>query len=238
MNGQLRSGTRGLRAVQTAIGVLLVIVLASVAKRLIIDVPNIVAGTLPPDDYDVRFVTEHWPAYLHIGPGVVYLLLALPQLAYRFRRRHYEVHKRLGRFAAGSAILSGVFALVFGIFYPYGGLGESSATVVFGVWFLVCLVLALRAIRADDIVNHRRWMIRAFAVAVGIGTIRIWLGIFQATGLLDFQSSFGPAFWVAFSLHVVIGELWLRAYPDPPEVVAERRLVDLPAGTPDGQAGR
>jgi hypothetical protein len=57
--------------------------------------------------------------------------------------------------------------------------------VVFGLWFLACLVLAVRAIRRDDIVHHRRWMIRAFAIAIGVGTIRIWIGLFQTAALLD-----------------------------------------------------
>lgn len=51
--------------------------------------------------------------------------------------------------------------------------GESIATVVFGVWFIASLVLAFRAIRRDDVPQHRRWLIRAFAV--GVGTIRIWV---------------------------------------------------------------
>jgi uncharacterized membrane protein len=43
---------------------------------------------------------------------------------------------------------------------------------------LSCLVLAVRAIRRDDIVHHRRWMIRAFAIGIGIATTRIWLQVF------------------------------------------------------------
>ena len=92
--------------------------------------------------------------------------------------------------------------------------------MVFGLWFLACLVLAVRAIRRDDIVHHRRWMIRAFAIGIGIGTTRIWLALFGVAGL-DFASSFGPAFWISFSLHALLAELWLRAFPNPPELAQE-----------------
>ena len=80
-------------------------------------------------------------------------------------------------------------------------------------------MLAVRAIRRDDIVHHRRWMIRAFAIGIGIGTT-IWL-IFEVTGLGSFESSFGPAFWISFSLHAAAAELWLRAFPNPPELARE-----------------
>lgn len=59
---------------------------------------------------------------------------------------------------------------------------------------MACLVLAFRAIRRDDVVAHRRWMIRAFSIGVAVGTIRIWIGVFQATGILSFKDSFGIAF--------------------------------------------
>ncbi len=133
---------------------------------------------------------------------------------------HYTFHRRLGRVLAGAAMISGVFALIFGGRFSYGGLPEASAAVVFGLWFLTCLVLAVRAIRRDDIVHHRRWMIRAFAIGIGIGTTRIWLALFGIAGL-DFASSFGPAFWISFSLHAVAAELWLRAFPNPPELANE-----------------
>lgn len=218
MSGQVATGTKRLRAVQVSTVVLIAIVALSVVKRLLIDMPHLTAGTIPADDFDRRYVAQPWVAYLHIVPGTVYLFLAPLQLAHRFRSRHYTVHRRLGRVLAGAGMLSGIFALIFGGLFSYGGLAEASATLVFGLWFLTCLIRAIRAIRRDDIVQHRRWMIRAFAIGIGIGTIRIWLGIFQGSGLLDFASSFGPAFWISFSLHAAAAELWLRAFPNPPEV--------------------
>jgi Predicted membrane protein (DUF2306) len=97
--------------------------------------------------------------------------------------------------------------------FAFGGPWEAAATFVFGVRFLACPVLAFRAIRRDEVVRYRRWMIRAFAIGVGVGTIRIWIGLFQATGLLSFQDSFPVAFWISFALHVVAAEWWLRRTP-------------------------
>jgi len=216
MSGGVALGTKRLRAVQIAVVLLLLIVIFSVVKRFLIDMPNLAAGTLPEDEFDHRYVQQPWLAYLHLTPGVLYLLGAPLQLSYRFRSRHYTFHRRLGRVLVGAAMISGVFALIFGGRFSYGGLPEASAAVVFGLWFLTCVVLAVRAIRRDDIVHHRRWMIRAFAIGIGIGTTRIWLALFGIAGL-DFASSFGPAFWISFSMHAVAAELWLRAFPNPPE---------------------
>src|SRR3954454_2512528 len=96
---------------------------------------------------------------------------------------------------------------------PAIALGRSlSAILVPPCCSMTCLVLAVRAIRRDDIVHHRRWMIRAFAIGIGIATTRIWLALFEIVGVGE-ASSFGPAFWISFPLHVVAGELWLWAFP-------------------------
>lgn len=238
MSDGVALGTKRLRAVQIGVALLLLIVIFSVVKRFMIDMPNLAAGTLPEDEFDHRYVQQPWLAYLHLTPGVLYLLGAMLQLSYRFRSRHYTFHRRLGRVLVAAAMIAGVFALIFGGRFSYGGWLEASAAVVFGLWFLTCLVLAVRAIRRDDIVHHRRWMIRAFAIGIGIGTVRIWLALFGAIGVDD-ASSFGPAFWIGFSLHVLAAELWLRAFPNPPELAheavdststARRAAAEEPAG--------
>ena len=114
--------------------ILILIVLGFVAVRLSVDVPSIAAGTVPDDAYDARFVRHPWLTYLHIGPGVLYMVGATLQLAYWFRRRHYAVHRRLGRILLGAGLLTGAMAVVIGLLFPIGGPGEVSATVLFGVW--------------------------------------------------------------------------------------------------------
>jgi hypothetical protein len=219
------------------VAILILIVLGFVAGRLWVDVPSITAGTVPDDQYDARFVRHPWLTYLHIGPGVLYLVGATLQLAYWFRRRHYPAHRRLGRILLGAGLLTGASAVAIGLLFPIGGPVEMSATVVFGGWFQVCLVLAFRAIRAGDMVRHRRWMIRAFAIGVGVGTIRIWIAFFVITGLLDLPAAFGPAFWISFTLHALVAELWLRARPLPPEIVASQ-IQDPATARPTSEVSR
>jgi uncharacterized membrane protein len=206
----------GLRALQGAIVVLIAIVFASAVMRLLVDVPHLLDGTFPEEDYDRRYVQHPWLAYVHIAPGIVYLLGAPVQLAYRIRSRHYPFHRRLGRVLLTAGLISGAFAIALGYVMPFAGTSEAIASYVFGSWFLACLLLAFRAIRRDDVVNHRRWMIRAFAMGVGVGTIRIWLALFAATGLFEFQDGFDVAFWLAFPIHAVVAELWIRntRHPD------------------------
>jgi hypothetical protein len=53
-------------------------------------------------------------------------------------------------------MISGVFALIIGGRFSYGRLPEASATVVFGVWFLSCLVLAVHRGPVLELSRSRR----------------------------------------------------------------------------------
>lgn len=206
---------RGANAtIWSALILLAAIVVVFVGIRLAIDVPNVTSGTVPDESsFEYRYARFPWLAYAHILPGAVYLLIAPFQLWRGFRNRHFTAHRRMGRVALVAGLVSGVFAIAFGAFQAFGGPLEASAAVAFGAWFLLSLGTAYRAIRRRDVRTHRRWMIRAFAVGVAVGTIRIWIGLFEAFGIMSFRDAFGVAFWLSFVMHAVAAELYLRWRP-------------------------
>ena len=84
---------------------------------------------------------------------------------------------------------------------------------------MVALLVAFRAIRRGDVAAHRRWMIRAFAIGIAVGTIRIWIGLFGLAGLAsltgNFSEAFGWAFLISFPIHAIAAEIYLAWRPDP-----------------------
>jgi hypothetical protein len=207
------------RGLWSVLILLSVIVLVSFAIRLLVDLPNIVSGNVPgPDAFEHRYALHPVVAYLHIVPAVVFLLGAPFQLSRRFRAGHLRWHRLMGRILVPVGLVAGVMSVVVGVWFPYGGAIEATAAVVFGAYFTTALVKAFLAVRAGDITQHRRWMLRAVAVAVGVGTVRIWRGIFEGIGLLAIQDNagtywFGVAFWLAFVLHALAAEVSLAVRP-------------------------
>lgn len=220
----------GRRALLMVCAVPMALILAFAARRGITDMGHLRDGTLPDSPTDLAYVQHPWLAYAHIVPAMVYLLGAPWQLAGRIRTAHYTFHRRLGRVAVSAGVLSGCFAIAFGIAHPVGGLAESAASTVFGAWLVSCLVLAVRAIRHGDTPAHRRWMIRAFGVAIGVGTIRIWVLLLWGSGLLDLPAAFGLSFWLALGIHVSVAEWWVRTSPVPPDA-SESRVQAAGVGT-------
>jgi hypothetical protein len=68
-----RVGTR--RPVLVFVGLLIAIVLTSYGIRIATDAPFLLSGTEPePEDFESRYVAHPWLAYVHMTPGVLYLL--------------------------------------------------------------------------------------------------------------------------------------------------------------------
>lgn len=204
------------RAAWTVLIVCISVVSVFAGIRLSQDVPAVVSGDLPPaDSFERRYAEHPVLAYAHILPGLIYLGIAPFQVSRRFRRGRISRHRALGRVAIAAGLITGVFAIAVGLVFPYGGTTEASASVIFGIYFLTALILAYRAVRSGEVDVHRRWMIRAFAVGTGVGTIRLVIGISQAFGV-GFDEIFGPAFWIAFVIHALAAEAWLARYPTAP----------------------
>lgn len=96
------------RAVWATILILILIILAFAANRVSVDWPNVAAGSVPPTgSFDHRYALHPALAYVHIVPGVVYLVGAPFQLSRRFRERHFTVHRRMGRVVLPAGITTG-----------------------------------------------------------------------------------------------------------------------------------
>jgi len=91
---------------------------------------------------------------------------------------------------------------------------ELAAVLLFNTLFLFSLGLAWTHRRRGDMALERRWQLRAIAILLGIATTRPVMGIFFATARLTHlvpQQFFGIAFWIGFSVNVLVFELWIRS---------------------------
>ena len=72
-------------------------------------------------------------------------------------------------------------------------------------------------------------MIRAFAVALGVGTQRLVVGLLMLSGQGAFASAFGMAFWLSWLPHSLVAEVYLRRRRDARDRATRARYESLPA---------
>jgi uncharacterized membrane protein len=167
------------------------------------------------EPYNPGFLEYPTIVAVHVVLGGVYLVLAPFQFVRRIRSRHLAYHRRTGRLLVAIGLVVGTTALFMGLVIPFSGWGERVIIGLFGTLFFVALVKGFVHVRAGRVALHREWMIRAFAIALSIATIRLiyipaLLIVADSTGAQN-AVLWDTSFAVAFVLNTSVAEFWIRA---------------------------
>lgn len=176
-------------------------------------------------DVDRWFASHPLVSMLHVVLGGLFLAFAPLQFSSRLRNRHLNLHRWSGRVLVMLALPIGLSGLMLGVIFPYGGPAAAAAVFAAGAFFLIALVRALFAIRRNDVARHREWMIRMFAIGLGIATIRIIGLILVVITRSTFQDLAGTAFWLGWLLTMATAEWWILRTRS-----RQATTVDAPAG--------
>jgi uncharacterized membrane protein len=200
------------RFVWSAVVFLVVIGIAAVTRRtLVLLWPAQFGGghSNPAAALDAGFARHMALTLIHILPGSLFLALGALQFMTSIRQKHLQFHRWSGRFLVVLGIVIGTTALVMSYTMNIGGPNETAATTLFAIIFLICLIKAYLHIRRTEVARHREWMIRAYAVALGVAATRPIVGMFFALRRLTPHEFFGIAFWLGFTITFLAGEAWI-----------------------------
>lgn len=114
------------------------------------------------------FASHYWFLVAHVLFGSIAMVGALIQIWPWFRAKYPAVHRKIGRVYVFAGVLpSGLMALTIGALSPFGP-ATRVADVLMAVLWLGCTFAGWRAARERRFGDHRRWMIRSFALTMSI----------------------------------------------------------------------
>lgn len=153
-----------------------------------------------------EYVREQVPAlaahavwdWSHRAGGAALLLVGLLQL-HSFRRWHRVIGYLYAALATVMS-LGGGWMAVTAPFAP----DETVPALVFAGLLEGFVILGIAAARAGRISEHRRWMERSYAVALGPLLVRL-AHIILATGMSE-RDAMAPAFWYGWLLPLLVLE--------------------------------
>lgn len=152
----------------TALLVLSVVPILAGVLRL-----NELAGGAEITPANARFFASPFPVVLHILTASVYAVLGAFQFSTNFRKHRPSWHRAAGRVLVVCGLLVGFSGLWMTLFYPrQDGTGELLYVLrlVFGTAMVVSILLGFAKILRGDVIRHRAWMIRGYAIGLGAGT--------------------------------------------------------------------
>ncbi len=165
-------------------------------------------------------ISVNW-LYVHIIGATVALLVGPFQFIQSIRIHYPQVHRWLGRvYLLFGIFIGGISGLVLApdtVAGPIGAVGFGALAVL----WLVTGAMALVRIRSGRVQDHRRWMIRNYALTFGAVTLRLWLMVFLILGnifLMEttyagdefalFVDAYRIVAWLAWVPNLLIAE-WL-----------------------------
>jgi uncharacterized membrane protein YozB (DUF420 family) len=165
----------------------------------------------------------------HIFLGSVVLLAACLQVWPWLRQNHPLVHRTSGRIYVAAALPASLCVIVIAPMGLHGASQQVANTILAFLWFATT-VAGFRAVRQARYLDHRRWMLRSFALSFSIIANRLWLMVLFAVfvpemyagGDVDpvvLDQAVGASAWISWVANLLIVQWWLDRHPRPAELV-------------------
>ncbi|MFG2915881.1 DUF2306 domain-containing protein [Kitasatospora sp. NPDC048298] len=142
------------------------------------------------------YLSHQLPLYLHIFGAITALAVGPWQFSRRLRERHPRLHRRTGATYLIACLVGAIGALLLAP-VAYGGAVTSAGFACLAVAWLVTGGAGLRAVLDGRVADHRRWMIRSFALTFAAVTLRLML-LAATAAHLDFRTSYTAIAWLCW----------------------------------------
>jgi len=161
----------------------------------------------PPDDnHFSRYIV---PLRLHIAGGMGALLAGPWQFYERLRVRAMSLHRWLGRFYLLEVELGSIAGFAMAVVSEQGLPTHVGFGMLAVLWFFTGLQ-AYRMVRRGNIVAHRQWMIRNFALTLAAVTLRNYMPFMLAVLHWPFRPSYITVSWLCWIPNLLVAEWMVR----------------------------
>lgn len=149
---------------------------------------------------------EEWALRLHALGGLVALAAGPWQFLPFLRRRAFVIHRWIGYVYLGGIGLGVAGASVLA-FTPMGGEANSFSFGMLAILWAAASALALRAALARNLADHRRWMIRSFALTFAAVTLRLGMITLPMAGFSQ-DAAYAVVAWASWTINIIVIE-WI-----------------------------
>lgn len=162
---------------------------------------------LIPPNIGENLMVKPW-IIVHAAAASTALLVGPFQFVSRLRAARPKLHRWMGRTYVVACLAGGASGLLLAIGCRAGPIAQAGFGLLAVCW-LLANVQAWRLAVAGRYAEHRRWMVRSFAMTFGAVTLRMYLPIAPMLGY-DFMPAYVAISWLAWVPNLLVAELYLN----------------------------
>jgi uncharacterized membrane protein len=145
---------------------------------------------------------------VHAVAASTALILGPTQFLPRLRAKAPGFHRWTGRTYVCACLVGGASGLLLAAGTDAGPLAQAGFATLAVAW-IVANVQAWRLALAGRYAEHRRWMVRSFAMTFAAVTLRVYLP-FGAMLAHDFMAAYRAIAWLSWVPNLIVAEIYLR----------------------------
>jgi uncharacterized membrane protein len=154
------------------------------------------------DEQWAHYFPVRWLLVPHVLGGLIALLIGPFQFSSRFRQRHLDLHRIMGRVYLVSVAVSAIVALYVSAIHQTE-MNDKEWVFTLDIAWLITGGMAFAAVRNGNIEAHRQWIARNYAFTTVFVTVRV----LNALPIPDAYGS-GPT-WILLLATLLLTEMGL-----------------------------
>ena len=158
-------------------------------------------------DY-IGFLHYQIAFFTHVFSAILVLLAGFTQFSKTIRTKYFWAHQWSGwMYVLITLVLAAPSGLILAVYANGGWSAQIGFSLLAILWF-VFTIIAVHKARQKDIIAHRNWMWRSFALALSAITLRAWKYILVALFQPRPMDVYRMVAWLGWVINLVIIE-WI-----------------------------
>lgn len=154
-------------------------------------------------------IQNHIVAFsLHVTASPIALICGSFQFFPKLRAQRPVLHRWTGRVYGVAIVIAGLSGIVIAL-NAAGGMSPAVGFTLLSILWITITANAIRLAMAGRIAEHRRWMLRSFALTFAAVTLRLYIPMFMLGGM-DYTAASIYLAWICWVPNLVFMEWWLR----------------------------
>lgn len=183
--------------------------------------------------YDVDFLLTkqriihlfHWRTafYIHVFLSWLALLAGFTQFLPQRSAFWRALHKRVGYIYVADIVFFAAPSGLIMAFYANGGVAAKLSFVVLSCLWWLCTFVAYRHALKKKFDQHRKWMIRSYALTLSAITLRLLAIVLPALVHLSGREEYTLMAWLSWMINLLVAEVIIRWSAQPKVQTAQHQ---------------